>query len=159
MSRATDTIATITAHHEELQTALSERVDAVTAAVRQGGPHQAAVRDLDTLLTAEIIPHARAEEEVLYAAAIGPSLRPLVAGMLLEHETLLSLASELGWAPTPVDKAGVARAVREVFVGHVRRENDLLLPALDADPDIDLPALLPTLQERFSAYQSRSRAR
>lgn len=159
MPLAADTVSTITAHHGELQSSLSERVDAVTAAVRQGAPHQAAVRDLDALLTAEIIPHARAEEDVLYAAATGPTLRLLVAGMVLEHQTLLSLATELGWAPTPVDKAGVARAIREVFVGHVRRENELLLPALAADPTIDLAAFLPPLRERFSTYQAASRIR
>jgi hypothetical protein len=74
--------------------------------------------------------------------------------MIFEHETLLGLARDLVAAPTAVDAAAAARAIEAIFVGHVRRENDLLLPALAADPDVDLPALLPVMQEHFATYRA-----
>lgn len=75
------------------------------------------------------------------------------AGMVFEHETLLGLAAGLAVAPTAVDAAVIARAFLEVFGGHVRRENDLLIPALASDVDLDLPALLDRMQEEFARYQ------
>jgi hypothetical protein len=147
-------VSAVTSHHAELQASLSARVDAVLAAARNGGPYDAAVVDLDRLLATDIVPHARAEEDVLYAAATGPTLRPLVAGMMFEHATLLALAAELPSAATAVDAGAVARAIREVFIGHVRRENELLLPALADDPDTDLPALLPVMEHKFATYRA-----
>jgi hypothetical protein len=35
----------------------------------------------------------------------------------------------------------------------VRRENELLLPALAQDPAVDLAGLLPQMQQRFATYQ------
>ncbi len=151
---ATDPVATITAHHVELADALALRVDAVLNAVRTGHPHGPAVAALNAVLADQIIPHARAEEDVLYAAAAGlVNARLLVAGMLFEHETLLSLATALPRAPTPVDAATTARALQEVFTGHVRRENQLLAPALAAETSVDLAGLLLRMQERLSVYR------
>ena len=146
-------IDAITSHHAELLAAVTARVDAVVAAARVGTPHALAVDDLSDLLRRDVVPHARAEEDVLYAAATNATLRPLVAGMAFEHETLLGLAAGLAVAPTAVDAAVIARAFLEVFGGHVRRENDLLLPALACDVDVDLPALLGQMHERFTSYQ------
>jgi hypothetical protein len=156
MTATTDIVSAIVGHHSELQTALSTRVDAVVDAARPVAPHEAAVAELRGLLEHDIIPHARAEEEVLYAAASAPTLTPLVTGMIFEHETLLALSAALAAARTPVDAAIAAAALRAVFIGHVRRENDLLLPALAADPEIDLPALLPRMQERMTAHQANA---
>jgi uncharacterized protein (DUF2249 family) len=157
MSITTDVVTTITRHHGELQAELSARVDDVVAAVRDGRPHEPAVARLTELLATDVVPHARAEEDVLYAVAVDDPLRPLVQGMLFEHETLLALTAELGAVGTGVDAAAIARALREVFVGHVRRENELLLPALAADPAVDLAALLPAMQARFTAYRGAAR--
>ncbi len=35
--------------------------------------------------------------------------------------------------------------------------NELLLPALASDPTVDLPALLPVMEERFNGYRNPSR--
>ncbi|MFZ5850477.1 MAG: hemerythrin domain-containing protein [Actinomycetota bacterium] len=156
MTVHTDGVTTIVAHHAELLMALTARVDAVVAAARDDRPHQPACAGLRTFLESDLVPHARAEEEVLYAAATDPTLRPLVTGMIFEHETLLGLAAELDHPSSAVDAAGTARAIKEVFAGHVRRENELLLPALAADPTVDLPALLPVMERRFTAYRSAS---
>ncbi|HVA59033.1 MAG TPA: hemerythrin domain-containing protein [Mycobacteriales bacterium] len=152
-----DAIAAVTTHHRHLRAAVDQRVDVLAAAARAGEPHQPAVHDLHQLLTTEVAPHARAEEEVLYAAA-GPTLRPLVAGMIFEHETLRQLIAELDPAPDAADAVGVARAIREIFTGHVRRENELLLPALAADPGVDLVMLLPVMERRFAEYQAAATA-
>jgi hypothetical protein len=154
MTTTTEIVSAITSHHAELQASLSARVDAVLTAARNGDPYDEAVADLSRLLASDIVPHARAEEDVLYAAATDPMLRPLVTGMIFEHQTLLTLAAELPSASTGVDATGVARAIREVFVGHVRRENELLLPALADDPNTDLPALLPVMEDRFATYRA-----
>jgi len=154
MTDTGEIVSAIVSHHAELQASLSARVDAVLAAAVDGAPHDHAVADLSLLLEADIVPHARAEEDVLYAAATDPTLHPLVTGMIFEHQTLLALAAELPATSTAIDAAGVARALLEVFVGHVRRENELLLPALANDRHIDLPALLEVMQVRFATYRA-----
>ncbi len=153
MTVGTDVVSTIAHHHAELQERLSDRVSEVVTAARTGASPAPAVDALRRLLATDIVPHARAEEDVLYAAATAATLAPLVTGMVFEHETLLGLTAELAAAPTAADACGVARAIREVFVGHVRRENELLLPALAVDPEVDLPALLPVMEQRFAAYR------
>jgi hypothetical protein len=153
MPSTVDVVTAIKAHHAELEAAVTDRADTVITAARTGRPHEPAVAELRAVLEHEVVPHARAEEDVLYAAAIAEPVRLLVAGMVFEHETLLGLVGALAAAVTAVDAAAVAGAVREIFVGHVRRENDLLLPQLAADPAVDLTALLPVMHERFTAYR------
>lgn len=153
MAVTPDIVSAIAEHHDELQEALAARVDAVVQAARAGLPHDEVVADLSHLLAHDILPHARAEEDVLYAAATGEPIRLLTAGMILEHHTLLNLVDRLAAVTTGIDAAATAYAIQAVFVGHVRRENELLLPALAADPAVDLPALLPVMQNRFTAYQ------
>jgi uncharacterized protein (DUF2249 family) len=157
MSTASDVARAIVGHHEELEASLSSRVEGVLTAARAGQPFEPSVAELNAVLAADILPHARAEEDVLYPVAANGRLQVLAAGMLFEHEALLALATELGSARTAVDAAAVARALREVFVGHVRRENELLLPALAADPTVDLFGLLPEMERRFLAYRAPDR--
>lgn len=154
MTVTADIVNAITSHHTELEAALAAKVDAVIAAAREGTPVEGPVTDLRSMLDHDIVPHARAEEDVLYAAATAAALTPLVTGMIFEHETLLSLAGRLAAITTGVDAAATAYAIQAVFVGHVRRENELLLPALAADPAVDLPGLLPVMQQRFATYQA-----
>jgi hypothetical protein len=154
MTVTTDVVDAITSHHAELQRTLIDRAAAVVTAARSGAPFEEALQQLGVVLADDIVPHARAEEDVLYAAATAEKLRPLVTGMIFEHETLLSLSRDLVAAPTALDAAVAARAIEVVFVGHVRRENELLLPALATDPNVDLPALLPVMQQHFATYRA-----
>jgi hypothetical protein len=154
MPVATDVVSAITDHHKELEQTLTGCVESVVTAARHGTSYDEPVADLRRLLARDIVPHARAEEDVLYAAATGESLRLLVAGMIFEHETLLGLTDRLAAVTTAVDAAATAFAIQAVFVGHVRRENELLLPALAADPAVDLPELLPRMEERFAIYRA-----
>lgn len=153
MLATADIVTAITHHHAELESSLSTRVDDVVTAARTAVPFDKPVAELRALLSHDIVPHARAEEDVLYAAATADTLRPLVAGMIFEHQTILSLADRLAAVTTGVDAAATAYAILAVFAGHVRRENELLLPALAADPHVDLPALLPVMEQRFATYQ------
>ena len=154
MTVTADVVSAITDHHGELQQALGAHVDAVVTAARNDRPHDEATTHLRRLLAQDIVPHARAEEDVLYAAAIAPTLRPLVAGMIFEHETLIGLSDRLAATTTAVDAAATAYAIKAVFDGHVRRENELLLPALADDTTVDLPGLLPVMEQRFTAYRA-----
>lgn len=153
MTVAADVVSVITHHHAELAEELTSRVDAVVDAARAGAPYEEPAARLRELLVHDIVPHARAEEGVLYAAATADTLRPLVTGMIYEHETLLDLAHRLAAAATAVDAAAAASAIEAVFLGHVRRENELLLPALATDPRVDLPELLPVMEHRFTTYR------
>jgi hypothetical protein len=155
MTITTDPTAAILAHHEHLEAELGVLVEAVVTAARDSAPAKAAVDDLTAFLRTEIVPHARAEEDVLYAAA--PASDPLVAGMIFEHETILELIAALEAAPTSVDAAAAAASIRAVFCGHVRRENELLLPALTADSATDFPAVVAAMAQRFGAYQAAAR--
>lgn len=154
MPGTSDVVAAITHHHAELEQTLIARVDAVVTAARTSATYDEPVAELRRLLVHDIVPHARAEEDVLYAAATAVAIRALVTGMIFEHETLLGLAERLAAVTTGVDAATSAYAIQAVFVGHVRRENQLLLPALATDPNVDLAALLPVMQERFATYQA-----
>ncbi len=118
MTITTDPTAAIRAHHEHLEAELGVRVEAVITAARGSAPATPAVGELAAFLRTEIAPHARAEEEVLYAAA--PASDPLIAGMIFEHETILELIAALDAAPTSVDAAAAAASIRAVFGGHVR---------------------------------------
>lgn len=154
IEQSTDPTAGIRAHHAHLQAELGARVDAVVRAARDGQSPEAAVGALARFLATEIVPHARAEEDVLYAAA---PVTPLVAGMIFEHETILELTAALDVAPTPVDAAATAASIRAVFNGHVRRENELLLPGLTADESIDFAGVVAAMEQRFNAYQTAAR--
>jgi hypothetical protein len=152
VSTTEQVVTAIVGHHAELQETLSRRVDAVVSAARAGAAVEGPVAELRSLLVHDIVPHARAEEDALYAAATAPTLAPLVTGMVFEHETLLGLVDELAQASSPVDAAAVAAAIRAVFVGHVRRENEVLLPVLAADAQVDLPAILASMHDRLASY-------
>lgn len=154
MTTAADVVDAITRHHEALVDGLTDRVEAVVDAVRAGAPYAEPVAQLQRMLAHDVIPHAHAEEDVLYAAADVDALRPLVTGMTYEHETLIALTDRLAGSACGVDAAAAAAAIEAVFLGHVRRENDLLLPSLAADPQVDLPALLPVMERRFAAYRA-----
>ena len=146
------------AHHEELQRELGERVVAVTAAVRAGDDADGVRTALNDFVAGEVIPHALAEEDAIYRA--GAELRDqasLVAGMILEHHTLVDLASEIAGSATDFETALAAAAFQELFVVHVRKENELLLPALVA-AGTDPAALLATMQQAFRTRKEQAAA-
>jgi uncharacterized protein (DUF2249 family) len=136
-------------HHRVLGEQLTERVSAVSAAAAAGRPHDAAVAGLIAYLAGEILPHAAAEEATIYpAAAALDGLAGTVSEMTAEHKVLSEAAGRLAETPSAAGAARLAEELAGLFAGHVAKENDVLLPALLASPDTDLPALLADMHRR-----------
>lgn len=133
----------IRAHHRLLSERLGEHVTAVSEAVADGQPHERAVAGLVAYLAGEILPHALAEEQTIYrAAAARAGLADTVSVMTGEHRELTEAAARLADMPGGNAAAEQSRQLAELFTEHVSRENDVVLPALLADEDTDLAALL-----------------
>ena len=144
-------LTAIRAHHDQLARELVDRSVTVQDAVdrlRAGGDG----RDgLLAFLRGEVLPHAAAEERTLYMhAADLPETRLLVRAMVAEHRVLEGLVDDLETARTPGRVAGVAEALRTLFLTHLVKENDLLLPALD-DAGVALGPLLEGMHELLGA--------
>jgi iron-sulfur cluster repair protein YtfE (RIC family) len=137
----------IKAHHAELQTTLRERVSALEEAVRRGEWHGDAQRLVMVFLQGELLPHASAEEEALYPAGDTGLSAMLVRAMRDEHRTIVGRVAALGEATDAVAVATTASAVLALFESHLSKENDLLLPALLNDPNVDLGELLAGMHE------------
>ena len=136
-------------HHRILGERLGERVSAVTAAAAAGQPYETAVAGLIAYLAAEILPHAAAEEETIYpAAAALDGLAGTVSEMTAEHRVLSAAAGRLAGAAGAAAAAEQAVEIAALFTGHVAKENEVLLPALAASADADLPALLAGMHSR-----------
>ena len=145
----TEACEAIRAHHRVLAKRLSSRVSAVPAAAAAGQPHEAAVARLIGYLAGEILPHAAAEEATIYpAAAALDGLAGTVTEMTAEHKVLFEAAGRLAEPADAATAAGRAQEIARLFAGHVAKENDILLPALLASQDTDLPALLAEMHRR-----------
>lgn len=96
---------------------------------------------------AELLPHIVAEQKTIYRAASElDSARLLIAAMLADHRALVSLIADLALAEQPFETATIAASAQALFSTHLQRENDLLLPVLDA-AGLDLTALLDGMHE------------
>ena len=127
-------IRQMVAHHDELQAQLRHLVDALGAAASARADFEPQRADLHGFLAGEVVPHALAEEDSVYSAgAKVATLHPLVAGMTMEHETLVALAARIADGTDAVAVAAAAAAFLALFEVHVRKENDLLLPGLLAE--------------------------
>ncbi|MGH3195876.1 MAG: DUF2249 domain-containing protein [Streptosporangiaceae bacterium] len=136
-------------HHRVLSEQLSTRVAALSEVVGAGLPHEAAVASVIAYLAEEVLPHAAAEEQTIYlAAAAHEDLIGAVNEMTAEHSTLSTAAEALAGLAEGTAAAEHATGIAELFTAHAARENDLLLPALLADNDVDLAALLARMHRR-----------
>jgi uncharacterized protein (DUF2249 family)/iron-sulfur cluster repair protein YtfE (RIC family) len=137
--------AAIEQHHAQLAGALDLRVTALVDALSHmdGDAALAARDDLVAWSRTELVPHAVAEEKVLYPVAHGrPEARLLVDAMVVEHGVLTRLVDDMAVADD-VLRAGVAAgALREVFHSHLAKENEQLLPMLTSAPEVSLTELL-----------------
>jgi uncharacterized protein (DUF2249 family)/hemerythrin-like domain-containing protein len=137
-------------HHRLLSEQLNSRAAAVSEAVTAGRPHDAAVADVITYLAEEVLPHAVAEEETIYpaAAAARGDLIGTVNEMTAEHDTLSAAAEALAGLSDGTAAAAQAQQIADLFAAHATRENEVLLPALLANDDVDLAALLAQMHRR-----------
>lgn len=131
----------IRGHHAHMVKELEGLVSGLAAA----GPDalDEARADLVQWLRAELAPHAAGEERTFYPAAGATSAGELlIRGMVAEHGVILGLLEQVEQAPTRDAAAAWAGALLRVFRGHADKENDLVLPLLVAETDIDLADLL-----------------
>jgi iron-sulfur cluster repair protein YtfE (RIC family) len=134
-------------HHAELQDALRERVVALRDAVQAGQAHGPAQRAVLAFLDTELLPHAAAEERSIYPAGDRGLTTMLVQAMLEEHRNLIAHVAGLRGSAEAMEAVGSASAIQALFESHLSKENDLLLPALVADPSVSLGALLGGMHE------------
>lgn len=141
-----DALEAIERHHAELVGGLAARTAGLLAAVRGNGWQQ----DRDVLVEwcqAELVPHADAEDAVLYPAAreLG-QLEPLVRAMSHEHARLGDLVVRLRSADDAPVALVHAGALQALFETHVAKENDLLLPALASAHETSVAGLVAEMQ-------------
>jgi uncharacterized protein (DUF2249 family)/hemerythrin-like domain-containing protein len=146
----TEAYTAMRTHHQLLSDQLGTLADAVSQAAVAGWPQETAVADMITYLAEQVLPHAAAEEDTIYpaVAARHDDLAGTVSEMLAEHETLSAAAEALAGQADGGTAAGQAREIAELFAAHAARENDVLLPALLGDSDVDLAALLAQMHRR-----------
>lgn len=137
----------IRAHHAELHRELAARVRSLEAAVAAGGPFASEQVAIIAHLDGEVMPHATAEEAVLYAAGDHGPTAMLVRAMREEHVGLAAWLDRLRDADDGLTASGTALAILALFESHLWKENELLLPALLADPSVDLGAVLHGMHE------------
>lgn len=142
------------AHHAALRRGVEERVAALSAAVRSGAPYESAVADLGDYLTGEVLPHAAAEEVTLYPAAAGAH-GAFVDAMLFEHAALTDAARRLADPADGLAAVAEAAGIAAIFALHVRKENEILLPALLGMPG---PGLAPLLEAMERALHDQAAA-
>ncbi|HEX4813565.1 MAG TPA: DUF2249 domain-containing protein [Nonomuraea sp.] len=132
----------IRAHHDQLGRTMSDHAVTIARSIDRLMSPAARQKVLTAFCADEVLPHAAAEEQTLYAAAAGlPDTELLVRVMRDEHATLQRLVAELAAATTPGEIVSASSALNALFQAHLKKENDVLLPALAA-PDVDLVALL-----------------
>lgn len=137
-------------HHAQLAGALQLAVSTVLgdAERARSADTGAGAADLVRWCQRELLPHAAAEEQTLYAAARSrEQSRLLVEAMSAEHDVLAGLVQELAEARTDVRSAAAARALHAIFESHLAKENELLVPMLAAAPDVALAGLLAHMHE------------
>ena len=130
-------------HHATLVQGLQQHVDVLADDVVAGRPHAASAAAVRSFVEAEIFPHAAAEEDAVYPlAARHERLAAVIESMIEEHHHLRAATLLIEAAPDGPRAVGAAQALATVFSLHAAKENDFVLPALAADPAVDLNDVL-----------------
>lgn len=138
-------------HHAELSGALDARVSILHGAITDGRGVERARTDLVDWCDRSLLPHAMAEENVLYTRGLAmPAARLLVEAMLAEHRVIESLVDRLRGGEN-TELAAASGALHTLFEAHLVKENEQLLPLLAAAPDIALADLLAGMHELVGA--------
>lgn len=141
-------------HHSELAGALARQVEALSAAAaaRRSEDADTARLRLVGWCRTELVPHALAEEQTLYAeAAKRDEARLLVEAMRAEHQVIIGLVDNLDTTTADTRAAELARALSVLFGSHLAKENGQLLPLLVAAPDVSVAQLLAGMHELTGA--------
>lgn len=138
------------AHHDEMATELRQRIAALRVAAGSDEPHADAQRAVLDYLDGELVPHALAEERALYPAGDTGVVALLVRAMRNEHVDLIAHVETFRDASTALEAVATSSAILALFESHLAKENDLLVPALVADPNVSLGELLGGMHELLS---------
>ena len=147
----------ITQHHAELVGTVVAHATALLDASSAGSLEGAsnARRDLVLFCRGELLPHAIAEEDTLYALARElPGGTLLIDAMIADHRVLAELIDDLAGATTPLGASAAAHALRVLFELHVEKENDYVLPALAASTEVSLADGLERMHGQFEELRS-----
>ena len=126
--------------HEELIRHIEHLADAAREMPRLSDEERDAVRArIVDFLRGTLIPHAQAEEEILYPAwAELVGFGEAAAPMIHDHEAIVARIERLDGAD-----AGDLDVLQELLYGlyalisvHFRKEEDLQLPVFDAAPEV-----------------------
>jgi iron-sulfur cluster repair protein YtfE (RIC family) len=128
-------------HHSDLWAELTVRGQAVIDTVARGADPGASRGALLDYLTAEVVPHVRTEERMVYNLARGAGERSLISGMEIDHRALLRQVDALMRASKPLETAMAVRALLLLFALRMEKEEKVLLPVLAAH-GLDLSELL-----------------
>jgi len=138
----------VVSHHAAMTGEVGDLVGRVVAAVDAGEDPRAARDELAAYFTAEVLPHAKAEESTLYEAAAGiHPARMLIETMTIEHGLIAEAIAALERAESAGSIAAAAGVLDALFTGHVGRENDFVIPLLAADASVSLAGLVEGLHE------------
>jgi len=139
----TEALEAILAHHRLLEERVGQCVATLQGAVDTGTSHEPAVAELVAYLADEVLPHALAEEHTIYrVASARAELSDIVAEMIAEHRSLASATERLADVRIADVAKAQAQEIAVLFATHVAKENDILLPVLVADEEVDLAQLL-----------------
>lgn len=139
----TEALETMLTHHRLLDDGVARRAGSLRGAVDAGAPYEPALAELVAYLAHEVLPHALAEEHTLYrVAGTRAGLAGSVGEMTAEHRSLAEAVDDLADAPSADVAIVRATALAELFAAHVAKENDVILPALADDDEVDLAQLL-----------------
>jgi len=156
-STQTEALETILVFHRLLENDLYSRVDALKRVAEAGGRHEPAVAELVAYLAAEVLPHAVAEEQTVYrAASAHPALTVVVSEMVSEHQSLALVTEQLADVTNADEAMGLAQQIVVLFSAHVRKENDVVLPALVVDDEVDVAQLLTQMHRLAKAAPQES---
>jgi len=147
-------VETIKEHHAEMAGALGARVTAVQAAVRDGHDVTAARNAVVAWSRGDLLPHAAAEEQTIYAAAAErPEGRLLVEALVADHRAITELVDRVAVASDAVTVAGAAASLEALFLAHMAKENDQVLPFLAADPSVSVVDLLGGMHHELGGHE------
>lgn len=139
--RPSATLMAATAHHAELLERLAGRVEAFVETVRSGSSPEPSRSELLDFLRADLVPHTRVEDDLLYRAVRTDKTALLGRAMQHEHRVIAALIDDVEQGATNVDAAIAAGALLALCEVRIAQENTHLLPALEA-AGLDLSELL-----------------
>ena len=140
------TLAKIVAHHRMMMVQLNRRVGFIASTAEDGYVMQA-IAAVRSYLETDLFPHARAEEKVVYPAAVAVGLGGLVDELVADHRRLFEDAQTLTDLGPLGATAEAARRIASLFAVHVERENGSMLPPLAGDAHVDLERLLGEMED------------